>query len=140
MGCAVNKARTGVQKLVGLPFQRHATMRAAVEIDEYLPAASGGEKFLAVDFKPAALGFRQLIAGAEQFHRGLHGAGLCRQATEYFQPCSVAALFTLEDDQGLNRGGTYASALFDTRIDGAQCLPSATFVAEYTRLAEPAWA
>lgn len=74
MSRAVNQARAGVQKLVWLPFQWHATMRAAVVIDEHLPVASGGEQFATIDFKPAALGFRQLITGAEQFHHGLRWA------------------------------------------------------------------
>lgn len=72
VGCTVDEARAGVQKLVRLPFQRDATVRAAVVVDEYLPVASCSKQFAAIDFKPTALGFRQLIAGTEQFHQGLH--------------------------------------------------------------------
>lgn len=74
MSRAVNQAGAGVQKLVGLPFQWHATMGAAVVIDEHLPVATRGEQFSAIDFKAAALGFRQLVTGTEQFHQGLRWA------------------------------------------------------------------
>lgn len=74
MSGAVNQAGAGVQKLVRLPFQRYATMRAAVVIDEHLPVTPCGKQLATIDFKPAALGFRQLISGAEQFHLGLRGA------------------------------------------------------------------
>lgn len=74
MSGAVNQAGAWVQKLVWLPLQRHATMRAAVFIDEDLPVAPCGEQLVTIDFKPAALGFRQLITGAEQFHQGLRWA------------------------------------------------------------------
>lgn len=74
VGRAVDKARAVVQELVGLPFQRDATVRAAIVVDEYLPVAPCSEQFAAIDFKPSALGFRQLIASAEQFQQGLRGA------------------------------------------------------------------
>lgn len=74
MSGTVNQARAGVQKLVWLPLQRHASMRAAVVIDEHLAVAPCGEQLATIDFKPATLGFRQLITGAEQFQQGLRGA------------------------------------------------------------------
>lgn len=85
---AVNQARAGVQKLVWLPLQRHATMRAAVFIDEHLPVAPCREQLATIDFKPAALGFRQLITGAEQFHQGLRGL-----VTSFIERQIVAVLF-----------------------------------------------
>ncbi|SER78267.1 hypothetical protein SAMN03159444_05037 [Pseudomonas sp. NFACC02] len=40
MGCALDQTGAAVEKLVRMPFQRHATMRASILVNVDLPGAA----------------------------------------------------------------------------------------------------
>lgn len=67
MGGALDKAVAGVEKLVGLPFQADAAMRAAIEVDVDLAAATHGKEFAAFDLEAAAAVIGQFGACAKNF-------------------------------------------------------------------------
>lgn len=55
VGGALDQTGAAVQKLVGLPFQRDATMRAAIPVDENLTVSAYRQKPVVFQFEPAAL-------------------------------------------------------------------------------------
>lgn len=68
MGGALDHAGALVEKLVGLPFQRNAPMRAAIYIDIDLAFPAHGKQLLPIDIKTAAAGIAQLGVGAKKLH------------------------------------------------------------------------
>ena len=59
MGGALDQAGAGVEKLVGLPFQRDAAMGAAVDIEVGNAVPAHGQQLAAVDFKTEAAVWRE---------------------------------------------------------------------------------
>jgi hypothetical protein len=68
MSGALDQAVAGVEKLVGLPFQPDATVRAAIDVDVNLAAPAHGKEFLAVDVESTAAGIGQLNASTQKLH------------------------------------------------------------------------
>ena len=68
MGGALDQAGTGVEKLVGVPFQADAAMRAAIFIHIDLTFTAHGKQLLTVDLETTAAGIDQLGAGAKKLH------------------------------------------------------------------------
>jgi hypothetical protein len=72
--CAVSRAldqtRAAVQKLIRLPFQRDAPMRATVFVNEDLALAPHGENGQLPDFKPAAFSFSDSVSITKVAFRG----------------------------------------------------------------------
>ena len=55
VGGALDQAGAAVQKLVGLPFQRDAAMRAAIPVDENLALSAYRQKPVVYQLEPPAL-------------------------------------------------------------------------------------
>lgn len=55
VGGALDQAGAAVQKLVGLPFQRDAAMRAAIPVDEHLALSAYRQKPVVFQLEPPAL-------------------------------------------------------------------------------------
>lgn len=60
MRSALDQACTAVQKLIGLPFQGNAAMRAAVFVDEHLALAAHGKQRMFAQLEAFAVGFGQV--------------------------------------------------------------------------------
>lgn len=61
MSRAANQTAAGVKEPVGFPFQRHASVRAAVLVYEDLAGAADGEDPIVIQVKTAALRFGKLV-------------------------------------------------------------------------------
>ena len=64
MQIPVDKITAGIEKLVGQPFQRDATVRAAVLVGVHLTFAAHHQQLQLGQDKTAALAFGQLVGGA----------------------------------------------------------------------------
>ncbi len=71
---ALNQTGTAVEKLIGQPFQRYATMGAAVFINKHLPVAAYGEYGQAIPLKAATFSLGNLAPIAQVFQLCLLGA------------------------------------------------------------------
>lgn len=68
MGRALDEAGAAVEKLIWLPIQRYAAMRAAVAIDKHLAVAASCHQLEPGDFKAPAFRLRQCATVTEQYH------------------------------------------------------------------------
>jgi hypothetical protein len=68
VGRTLDQAVAGVEKLVGLPFQPDAPVRAAIFIDIHPTAPAYGQELLTVDVETATAGVSQFGACAKKLH------------------------------------------------------------------------
>ena len=68
---AADQAGAVVEKLVGLPLQRNAAVRAAVAVHEHVAVLAHGKHLQLINDKAPAVSFGKLMRGAQTNHRYL---------------------------------------------------------------------
>jgi hypothetical protein len=86
MGGALDQASAGVEKLIRLPFKRHAAVWAAIAVDEYLSFSAHGYQLQPVNLKASAVRFSQVLCVAEEFHALFPSDGQCRAVSQVPMP------------------------------------------------------
>ncbi|QKF49919.1 hypothetical protein FX982_00846 [Pseudomonas graminis] len=74
MGGALDQTGAGIEKLIGLPFQRHPSMGTPIGVHINLTASPDGQNLELIDIESEAFAFNQRSAVAQVFQRGLLGA------------------------------------------------------------------
>lgn len=74
MSGALDQTGAGIEKLIGLPFQRHSTMGTPIGVHINLPPSPDGQNLELINLEPEAFAFNQRSAVAQVFQRGLLGA------------------------------------------------------------------
>ena len=67
MGRALNQAGAGIEKLVRVPLQRHAAVRATVLVDIDLPGAPDCQQLQPANVKTSAFSFSHFIPVTQVF-------------------------------------------------------------------------
>jgi hypothetical protein len=88
MGGALDEAGTGVEELIGLPFQCHAPVWAAIGVDIGLLFAAYGKQLQPCELEAAAAGFGQIAPGAKKFHVYPLGPKALRPGCHCFFPAA----------------------------------------------------
>lgn len=73
MGGALDQTGAGIEKIIGLPFQRHPSMGTPIG-DINLTPSPDGQNLELIDIESEAFAFNQRSAVAQVFQRGLLGA------------------------------------------------------------------
>ncbi len=74
MSGALDQTGAGIEKLIGLPFQRHSAMGTPIGVHINLTPSPDGQNLELIDIEPEAFAFNQRSAVTQVFQRGLLGA------------------------------------------------------------------
>ena len=71
MSRTFNEAGTGIEKLVGVPLQRHTSMRATVLIHMHLTGVPDRQQLQAIPVEPSALSLIEVVPFTQVFQPSL---------------------------------------------------------------------
>ena len=74
MGGALDQTGAGIEKIIGLPFQRHPSMGTPIGVHINLTPSPDGQNLELIDIESEAFAFNQRSTVAQVFQRGLLGA------------------------------------------------------------------